>query len=165
MCEPHAVHNMSVVSQGLVINKIYFFICYMKSLLRFILYIRETSVVTCIYLICSNNKGHPLREGVDWNKEVKRGERNLVCHPLREGVDWNYAGPWRKHHIEVTLYVRVWIETDCELADATGIIVTLYVRVWIETPDWTVEKEQPIVTLYVRVWIETNLLPAKRMAR
>ena len=61
--------------------------------------------------------------------------------------------------------MRVWIETDCELADATGIIVTLYVRVWIETPDWTVEKEQPIVTLYVRVWIETNLLPAKRMAR
>ena len=56
MCEPHAVHNMSVVSQGLVINKIYFFICHMKALLRFILYIRETSVVTCIYLICSNNK-------------------------------------------------------------------------------------------------------------
>lgn len=65
MCEPHAVHNMSVVSQGLVINKIYFIICHMKALLRFILYIRETSVVTCIYLICSNNKSHPLREGVD----------------------------------------------------------------------------------------------------
>ncbi len=46
-------------------GKIYFFICHMKALLRFILYIRETSVVTCIYLICSNNKSHPLREGVD----------------------------------------------------------------------------------------------------
>ena len=61
----------------------------MKSLLRFILYIRETSVVTCIYLICSNNKGHPLREGVDWNRRKFNKLDIALSHPLREGVDWN----------------------------------------------------------------------------
>ena len=83
----------------------------MKALLRFILYIRETSVVTCIYLICSNNKSHPLREGVDWNiaspktflakyvtlyvrvwietTALRHTHSGYARHPLREGVDWN----------------------------------------------------------------------------
>ena len=33
----------------------------------------------------------------------------------------------------VTLYVRVWIETDASEAVIAGKGVTLYVRVWIET--------------------------------
>ena len=42
---------------------------------------------------------------------------------------------------KVTLYVRVWIETDIIKASAGDKIVTLYVRVWIETKKPKLQKK------------------------
>ena len=44
------------------------------------------------------------------------------------------------------------------LVDNNKLMVTLYVRVWIETQtDGTTSGEGNTVTLYVRVWIETRM--------
>ena len=98
---------------------------------------------------------HPLREGVDWNKFVASKEDGSlmspstwgcglkqICttdgggklsHPLREGVDWNSFIFLHLNIRHVTLYVRVWIETNWSYAGPGNCRVTLYVRVWIET--------------------------------
>ena len=57
--------------------------------------------------------------------------------------------------VDVTLRVRVWIETS---PDITGLMlnyVTLRVRVWIETSPDITGLMLNYVTLRVRVWIET----------
>ena len=59
----------------------------------------------------------------------------VVCHPLREGVDWNRAYESVYNCYYVTLYVRVWIETDILHEQGCDGLVTLYVRVWIETSE------------------------------
>ena len=60
--------------------------------------------------------------------------------------------------VDVTLYVRVWIETSFLALHPSPDPVTLYVRVWIETFYGTHNIVRTTVTLYVRVWIETRCL-------
>ena len=57
--------------------------------------------------------------------------------------------------INVTLRVRVWIETALNSPDRPRRGVTLRVRVWIETSFGLLQKHVIKVTLRVRVWIET----------
>ena len=57
---------------------------------------------------------------------------------------------------KVTLYVRVWIETNGFCYVLPCLKVTLYVRVWIETVSPARLINATKVTLYVRVWIETT---------
>ena len=60
-------------------------------------------------------------------------------------------------NLQVTLYVRVWIETFLMQREFLTTPVTLYVRVWIETWLLLFKLVKFVVTLYVRVWIETLL--------
>ena len=57
--------------------------------------------------------------------------------------------------LEVTLRVRVWIETIWSQKCKVELPVTLRVRVWIETCDAVSFRTDVYVTLRVRVWIET----------
>ena len=76
---------------------------------------------------------HPLREGVDWNLPLRPYVLNLSCHPLREGVDWNqlnhnFKEPFSSHPLREGVDWNKGINEQLKAYD-----VTLYVRVWIET--------------------------------
>ena len=60
----------------------------------------------------------------------------------------------RAELLQVTLYVRVWIEITRALCACAIAAVTLYVRVWIEICRRAGACLARCVTLYVRVWIE-----------
>ena len=64
---------------------------------------------------------------------------------------------------DVTLRVRVWIETRYYSSSWQRWTVTLRVRVWIETVYKYIDKMEPVVTLRVRVWIETGTAEQRRI--
>ena len=100
----------------------------------------------------------PLREAVSWNVPVAAKANGGIGQPLREAVSWNVMIVSDRLLINVSLFVRLWVEINFPFRIYGELQVSLFVRLWVEISTVNSQLQQFVVSLFVRLWVEITAI-------